>query len=102
MDAVITRIIEIEKQSALDIEKAFEASRKKIEAHRLALEEKKEQSRAAILSAQKNRLIQALQVLNQQIENQSLAAGREYESRFQNPAVSAAVKEKITDLLLSG
>ena len=74
MDAVMTRIIEIEKQSALDIQKAFEASRKKIEAHRLALEEKKEKAYANILSAENQRLTEALGALNQKIEKASLSA----------------------------
>lgn len=102
MDGVITRILEIEKQSVLDIEKAKEASRKKIEAHRLALEEQKERAHANILSAENQRLTEALGALNQKIEKASLSAAREYESRFQHRAQIDAVKEKIKDILLRG
>jgi len=38
MDTVVARIIEIERGSTRDIERAEEASRQKIEAHRLALD----------------------------------------------------------------
>ena len=102
MDAVITRIIEIEQQSALDIKNAEEASKKKIEAHRLALEEEKERAHATLLSTQNNRLTQALQALNQHTEAASLAAGKDYEIRFQNQNLINAVKEKIKAILLSG
>lgn len=102
MDAVITRIIETEKECALDIQKAEEASRQKIEAHRLALEKEKEQAFAAILSTQNNRLTQALESLNSQTEAALLTQGKAYDSRFQNPSAIETVKEKIIDILLSG
>lgn len=102
MDAVMTRIIEIEKQSALDIKNAEEASRKKIEAHHLALEEEKGRAQADIVSTENNRWSQALLALKQQTEAASLNKGKDYESRFQNPALMNTVKEKIRDILLAG
>lgn len=102
MDAVMIRIIEIEKECAMDIERAEESSRKNIEAHQRALEEKKEQTHANIISTENHRLTEALRVLNQQTGEASLAAGKDYESRFQSPATLDAVKEKIVAILLAG
>jgi len=42
MDAVIKRIMEIEKQSAMEIERSEDACRKNIEVHKRALDQKKE------------------------------------------------------------
>lgn len=102
MDTVVNRIIEIERESALRIEQAHEASENKIEAHRRALAEKKEQAQAHIISDENTRLTEALRALNQQIEEASLAASRDYEGRFQNSAKIDAVKEKIVAILLVG
>lgn len=102
MDTVVTRIIEIESESAHAIEQAKVDSRKKIEEHRRALAEKKEQAHANIISTENNRLTEALRIINQQTSEASLAAGKDYESRFQNPAKIDAVKEKIVAILLAG
>ena len=102
MDAVITRIMEIEKQSALEIERAEDAGRKHIEAHRRALEEAEEQAHALITQTENTRLTQALLALNKQTEEASLAAGKAFESLFQDPATVNAIKEKIIAILLAG
>lgn len=102
MDTVISRIIEIEKQSALDIERSEDASRKNIEAHRRSLEEEKERAHNLIITSENNRLTQTLQTLNKQTGEASLAAGKDYESLFQNPAKVDAIKEKIVAILLEG
>jgi hypothetical protein len=100
MDAVITRIIEIEKQSAMDVERAEDALRKNIEAHRQTLEQKKESLHADIISAENTRLTQALEALKKRTEEASIVSGRDYESHFHNPALVEAVKEKIVAILL--
>ena len=101
MDAVITRIIEIEKQSAKDIERAEDAYRKNIEAHRRTLEEKKERVHAQNISTENARLTQTLRELNKQTEEGSLASARDYEFRFHDHALVEAVKENIVVILLN-
>jgi len=100
MDAVITRIIEIERQSAMDIERAEDAYRKNIEAHRRTLEDEKERAHAQCISDENTRLTQTLNDLKKQTEEASLASAGEYEKRFQDPALIEAIKEKIVDILL--
>lgn len=100
MDAVITRIIEIEKQSAMDIKRVEDACRKNIESHRRTLEEDKERAHTLIISTENSRLIRTLSELKKQTEEASLATAREYEMRFQAPALIEAIKEKIVDILL--
>ncbi len=102
MDDVITRIIEIEKKSSLDIERSENTSRKNIEAHRLALEEEKERTHTLIISTENSRLTEAIQALNKQTEEASLAAVNAYEIRLQDPARVEAVKGKIVAILLAG
>ena len=100
MDSVINRIIEIETQSASEIERAEEIYRKNIEGHRRTLEEKKEREHAQIISAENSRLTQYLQELNTQTQEASLTAARDFESRFHDPALVEAIKEKIVAILL--
>lgn len=101
MDAVITRIIEIEKQCAMEIEKASDVSSEKIEAHRRALLEKKEREQSRITAADDTRATQAIEALKKRTEAESLASGRDYESRFQDPALIETIKEKIVTILLT-
>jgi hypothetical protein len=100
MDAVITRIIEIEKQSATKVSQAEETCHRNIETHRLTLEQKKESTHADIISEENSRLTQALEAFKKRTEEASLTSGRDYESRFHNPELVAAIKEKIITLLL--
>jgi hypothetical protein len=101
MDTVITRIIEIEKQSAAEIGQAEDTYRKNIEAHRRILDEKKERAHAQTISIENDRLTQALRELNKQTEEASLASARDYETRFHDQALVEAVKEKIVAILLN-
>jgi len=100
MDAVITRIIEIEKQSALDIARAEDAYRKNIEAHRRILEEEKQKTHYQITSTENTRLTHALQALNVQSKEASLASGRDYEDHFHDSDLIKAIKERIVAILL--
>lgn len=101
MDAVINRVVEIEKQSAMDIERAEEAYRKNIETHRQNLEKKKETSQATVISTENTRLAQTLEVLNKQTQEAFNAASRDFENRFHNQALVEAIKEKIVAILLT-
>lgn len=100
METVITRIIEIERQSAMDIQRAEDACRKNIEAHRRTLEDEKERAHAQCISNENARLTRTLSDLKKKAEEASLAAAGEYETRFQDPALIEAIKEKIVDILL--
>ena len=99
MDTVINRVVEIEKQSTMDIERAEDAYRKNIEAHRQNLEKQKETSHAHIISTENTRLTQSLEVLNKQTQEAFMAAGSDYENRFHNQALVEAIKEKIVAVL---
>ena len=78
MNTVITRIMEIEKQSAIDIAQAEDACRKNIEAHRRALDEEKERVKTDIIKSENDRLTQAVQALNKQIEEESWLPSRSW------------------------
>jgi hypothetical protein len=100
MEAVITRIIEIEKQSAMDIEQAEDGYKKNVEARRLILEEEKRKALSHILSAEETRLNNILQALNKQSEEAFLVSGKDYENRFHDTDLITALKERIVDILL--
>jgi len=102
MANVITRIVEIEKQCAEEIDKAQRESTNKIDAHRLALEEKKENEFAAIIFAGNERLAQALEEAKEETRIESITADREIERLVQNQELKETIKEKIVSILLSG
>lgn len=101
MESLITRIIDIEKQSAARIEEARTASRNNIEARWRALEEEKERRHAQITAQENARLAQALQEMNKETEDASRAEMRDFESIFRDQSKIAAIKEKITVILLT-
>ncbi len=102
MADVITRILEIEKQSAVDIERAEDACRKNVEAHRRALVEEKRRAQNLIIEKENTRLTETLWAFKKQTEGASLAAGKDHESLFRDPATVDAVKESIVAILLAG
>lgn len=101
METIITRVMKIEKQSSLDIERAEDACRKNIEKHRLALEQEKERVQSLIAARENERLAQALQDLKKQTEEALLTTGRDYEILFQDSAKINAIKEKIIAILIA-
>jgi len=101
MDAVITRIIEIEKQSAMDIDRAEDAYRKNIEAHRHTLEEDKERAHTHIISTENTRLTQTFEEAKRQTEAASAALRRDSESLIQDPVLNEAIREDIISILLA-
>ena len=102
MADVITRIVEIEKQCAEEIEKAERDSKKMIEQYRLSLDKKKEKEFAAIISEGKERLAQAVKEADEQTRAEFVAADRENERFVQDPDLKQEIKEKIISILLSG
>lgn len=102
MENVVARIMEIERQAASKVEQAETASRERVEAHLRSLEEEKERTHALIIAKENTRLKQAVAEFNKQTEEASLAAAREYETLFQDPAKVKEIKEKIVAILLGG
>ena len=101
MDAVVSRIIEIEQKSASDIEQAEAACRMHIEEHQRTLQEEKERIYNNIISTENQRFNEAVQILNERTRKTLSEASKDYEMRFQNAAKAFAVKEKIIDILLA-
>lgn len=101
MDNMIARIMEIEKQAALEIEQAEDASRKNIEERRRALEEEKQRALASIVTEENARFVQAVEAIHRQTTSSSPDADRQFESLFRDPAKINAIKEKIVAVLLS-
>ncbi len=102
MENVITRIMEIEKQAALDIEQAKAEYRNKIDAQRRTLEQDKEREHALINDKENARLTGAVRELNKQTEEASQAEMRDYENIFRDRAKIDAIKEKIAEIILTG
>lgn len=101
MNTIINRILELEKQSAMEIEQAENTYKKNIDALLVALEEKKEQVQELIITKENARLTQAIQEFNKKSGDESLAALKDYETLFQDPAKVIAIKEKIASILLT-
>ena len=101
MENVITRIVEIEKQCTEEVEKAELEYRKKIDAHKNTLEEKKARECALIVTAGNQRLEQALEEAKRQSEAEQLAASSDNERLYQDPALNEAIKEKIISILIT-
>jgi len=102
MDAVISRIIEIERESARDLEQAEEASRSKIEARRLALEEEKERTHTGIISAENARLSRTLLDAREKTEAASGVFLKDSEILFHDPVIAQTIQEEIISILLEG
>jgi hypothetical protein len=100
MDEVITRIVEIERQCAADVEQAELESAKKIEAHQRLLEEKILRDRTLITSAENSRLTRAVEEARKQIEAASAAFRKDIENLYQNPILIEAIKKDIISILL--
>lgn len=102
MDDVITRIVDIERQCSAAIEEAQLEYEKKIEAHKRLLEEKKSEESARIISAQKDRLTQAVETAKKQIEAASAAFINNNTNLFQDPVLKERIKEDIISILFEG
>lgn len=101
MKTVITRIVELEKQCAAEVEQAERESKERIEAHRVGLEERKKKEFAAIEAANKERLAGALKEVEAEVERESEAVRRDHERLEQDAALREEIREKILSLLLS-
>lgn len=100
MDEVITRIMEVERQCAADIEQAEAQYAKRIEEHKRILEEKKTKEYARITAAENIRLAQAVEREKKQAEDATAVLQRDGENRLQDPVMKEAIKEDIISILL--
>jgi protein-tyrosine-phosphatase len=101
MENVITRIIEVEKQCADEVEKAEQEYRQKIDAYKKTIEEKKAREFELIITAEKEKLTQALDEAKKKSEADAIAERRDDEQLYQDPALNEAIKEKILSILLA-
>ena len=102
MDAVVTRIIEIERQCAAAVLQAEQASARRIEEHKRALEEKKALQREQILSTENSRRIQTIAEAKRKSEAASAASMHDRESLFQDSSLNKVIREDILSILLEG
>jgi len=98
---MITRIVEIEKQCADEIEKAERACRQKIESHRGAVQERKARECARIVSEGDDRLAQAIEEAKKTAEAEFQAAQGDIERLYQDPSLDREIQEKIVSILLT-
>ena len=101
MEDMITRIVEIEKQCAGEIETAEREYRQRIEEHKGALEKRKAAECARIVSEGAGRLAQAIEETQKKTEAESKAAGGDIERLYQDPALDREIQEKIVSILLT-
>jgi len=101
INEVITRIMEIERQCAADIEQAEAEHVRIIKEYKRILEEKKTKEHARIISAESSRLTQALEKAKEQTETVSAALRRDSESGLRDPVLKGAIKEDIISILLT-
>ncbi len=101
MDDMITRIVEIEKQCADEVEKAEQECREKIEAHRGTVQKKKVGECARIVSEGDNRLARAVEEAQEKTEAEFKAAGGDIERLYQDPSLDREIQEKIVSVLLT-
>jgi protein-tyrosine-phosphatase len=101
MDNVITRILDVEKECAEEVEKAEREYRQKIEAYKKELEEKKAREFDLIIAAGNEKLSQALETAKRKAESEFITLKRESERLYQDPTLTDAIKEKILSILLT-
>lgn len=101
MEDMITRIVEIEKQCADEIEKAEQACRQKIEAHKGAAQKKKTGEYARIVGEGNDRLAQAIEEAEKKTEAEFRAAQSDVERLYQDTLMDREIQEKIVSILLT-
>jgi len=102
MDNVITRIVDIEKQCAAEVEAARSEYAKNIEDHKRFLGEKMTGERAEISAGKNSRISNAVQEAERQSGAASSAFVRDMENLFRNQAINEEIKEDIISILLEG
>lgn len=100
MDAVVTRIIEIERRCAAAVEQAEQDSARRIDERKRVLEEEKAAMRKQILAAENSRQIQTIEEAKRKVAAALTALKSERESLFQTPSLNEAVREDMLSILL--
>jgi hypothetical protein len=102
MDNVITRIVDIEKQCAAEVEAADLEYAKKIEVHKRFLGEKMARERDEISAGKNSRISEAVKEAERQSREASDAFVRDMENLFRNQALNEEIKKDINSILLEG
>ena len=100
MDNLIKRIVEIEKQCAQNITDAEQEYKKRIEAHKRSLEEKKAQSFNDIVVEGNKRQTRMLEEAKQKTQADSLETRSSFDRLYKDSSLNEAIKEKIVSILL--
>ncbi|MBN2397577.1 MAG: hypothetical protein JXI32_04290 [Deltaproteobacteria bacterium] len=101
MDDTISRIMEIEKRCADEIEGAQQASRRKIESHRKTVEERKAEECARITGENEARLKEAVAEAQRKTETAFHTAEGEMEALSRDPSLGREIRERIVSILLT-
>jgi len=101
MDNTITRIMEIEKQCADEIESAERASRQTIEKHRKAVEKRKTEENARIADKNEARLKETVTEEQKKIEAAFHEAEGDLEALSRDSSLKREIQERIVSILLT-
>jgi len=100
MDDIIKRIIEVERVCSEDIESAGLEYKKKIEALRYELENKKAQAKDEILESSKKRFKSAVEEANEHVKKELNEIHKEKDLLIQDRKLCKAIKERIVLIVL--
>ena len=101
MDDMITRIVEIEKQCADEVEKAKQAYRKRIEAYKETVQGKKTRECTRIVSKSDTLLAQAIEKAEKKAEAEFRVAQGDIERLYQDTSLNREIQEKVISILLT-
>jgi hypothetical protein len=101
MDELITRIVEIERQSESDVRLAESQYSERIDALRRSLEEEMTRKREKILSEANSRFTAAVEEARKQADADTASMKNSSECIFQNPVLIEEIKEVIISILLA-
>jgi ATPase subunit of ABC transporter with duplicated ATPase domains len=101
MDELITRIVEIERQSAANVRLAESQYAERIDALRRSLEEEMNRERERILSEANSRFTTAVEEARKQADADTASMKNSSERIFQNPVLIEEIKEAIISILLA-
>lgn len=101
MDELITRIVEIERQSAAEVRLAESQSAERMDALRRSLEEEMIRKRERILSEANTRFAAAVEAAKKNADADTALMKSESERFFQNPVLIEEIRETIIAILLT-
>ena len=101
MEDMITRIVEIEKQCAVEIEKAEREYRQNIETYKGIAQEKKARECARIINEGDARRAQVIEEAEKKTLAEFQAAEGDIERLYQDMLLDREIQEKIVSILLT-